>query len=50
MRFSGAAEVVEAWKDEYDDGPKGICGVLGHPYADMVALERLDEQLSSANS
>ncbi|KAK0229167.1 hypothetical protein EDD85DRAFT_794260 [Armillaria nabsnona] len=23
MKFSGAAEVVESWKDEYDDGPKG---------------------------
>ncbi|KAK0441282.1 hypothetical protein EV421DRAFT_724107 [Armillaria borealis] len=50
MRFSGAAEVVESWKDEYDDDPNAICSVLGHPYTDMVALERLDEQLSGANS
>ncbi|SJL05056.1 uncharacterized protein ARMOST_08428 [Armillaria ostoyae] len=50
MRLSGAAEVVESWKDEYDDSPEAICSVLGHPYTDMVALERLDEQLSSANS
>ncbi|SJL05079.1 uncharacterized protein ARMOST_08451 [Armillaria ostoyae] len=48
MRLSGAAEVVESWKDDYNDGPKAISGVLGHPYTDMVAMGRLDAQLGSS--
>ncbi|PBK92126.1 hypothetical protein ARMGADRAFT_178349 [Armillaria gallica] len=42
MRLSGAAEVVESWKGDYDDGSKSISGVLGHPYTDMILHARLD--------
>ncbi len=48
MRLSGALEVFESWKDDYNDGPKAISGVLGHPYTDMIAMERLDAQLGSS--
>ncbi|KAK0229160.1 hypothetical protein EDD85DRAFT_137756 [Armillaria nabsnona] len=50
MRLSGAAEVVESWKGEYDDGSKAISGVLGHPYTDMVAMELLHARLRSVNA
>ncbi len=48
MRFSGAVEVIELWKDDYNDGPKTISGVLGHPYTDMIAMGGLDAQLGSS--
>ncbi|PBK70081.1 hypothetical protein ARMSODRAFT_974577 [Armillaria solidipes] len=50
MRLSGAAEVVESWKYDYDDGSKAITGVLGHPYTDMVAMELLHARLGSINA
>ncbi|SJL04884.1 uncharacterized protein ARMOST_08255 [Armillaria ostoyae] len=50
MRFSGAAEVVDSWRWDYEEGPDAIGGVLGHPYADMIAMERLEARLGSVNN
>lgn len=50
MRLSGAAEVVESWKGDYDDGSKALGGVLGHPYTDMVAMELLHARLHNVNA
>ncbi|KAK0455274.1 uncharacterized protein EV420DRAFT_1694667 [Desarmillaria tabescens] len=50
MRLSGAAQAVGSWKFDYDDGSKAICGVLGHPYTDMVAMEKLHAQFNSISA
>ncbi len=50
MQFSGAAEVVDSWRWDYEECPNAIGGVLGHPYADMIAMERLEARLGSVNN
>ncbi|KAK0210076.1 hypothetical protein DFS33DRAFT_256115 [Desarmillaria ectypa] len=42
MRLSGAAQVVDLRRYRYNEGPNAIGGVLGHPFTDMIAMERLN--------